>query len=294
MTEYGYTGSAAPEGQEIGRVLEFRRDKYTVMTPHGEASAVLRGAFLHGARTRSDLPTVGDFVLLTPNDNGPWRVDKLLPRHSKFSRLDEFGHGYAHVKANREQVVAVNFDYVFIMTSLNRDFRAARLKRYLKQTLAGGGTPVIILTKCDICEDAQPYINEAREAAPGVPVHTLSTVTGQGIAELSQYLQPGKTIVFLGMSGVGKSSLLNALAGDELATVRQTRNVDAAKGAHTTTHRQLFRLPSGALVIDTPGMRLMGLIDTEITEATDDKFRRRQQSKKEGKEHAKYWRAHKK
>ena len=262
LKQYGYTESGElPDGSIPGRVVDFRRSQYSVITENGEVAAVLKGAFIYDAQVRADLPCVGDFVLLEFNENGASQITKLLPRFSKFSRSDFSGHGFAHIKANREQVVAVNFDYVFILTSLDRDFRVNRILRYLTQTRSSGGQPVVILTKADQADDFTPQVNEVHEAAPDVPVHAISSITGYGLDELNTYLQPAKTVVFLGMSGVGKSSLLNVLANEDLMEVRDTRRVDVSKGSHTTTHRQLFMLPSGAMIIDTPGMRELGLFD---------------------------------
>lgn len=273
LKQYGYT-EAAPlsEGLIPGRVIEFRRNQYSVVTEHGEVDAVLKGAFVHDAVVRADLPCVGDFVALQYNESGASRIAGLLPRRTKFSRSDAFGHGFAHVKANMEQIVAVNFDYVFIVTSLNRDFRVNRILRYLTQTRASGGTPVVILTKADLCEDFSAQVEAVLEAAPDVGVHAVSSHTGFGLDALSKYLQPGKTLVFLGMSGVGKSSLLNALASEDIMAVKETRKEDSSKGKHTTTHRQLIMLPCGAMVIDTPGMRELGLYDAEesISEGFSD------------------------
>jgi len=273
LSRYGYKEmKTPPDGLIPGRVVEFRRNQYTVITQFGEVSAVLKGAFVYDAVVRSDLPCVGDFILLQYNESGVSLITELLPRSSKFSRSDYSGHGYAHIKANREQVVATNFDYVFIVTSLNRDFRINRILRYLTQTRASGGTPVVILTKSDLCDDFSIQVSEVQEAAPGVAVYAVSSHTGFGLDKLSEYIAPGKTVVFLGMSGVGKSSLLNALANEDIMTVKETRNVDVSKGAHTTTHRQLVLLPCGAMVIDTPGMRELGLIDAEesISEGFSD------------------------
>jgi ribosome biogenesis GTPase len=210
-------------------------------------------------------------VLLRRNDSGISRITELLPRRSKFSRADFSGHGYAHIKANREQIVAVNFDYVFIVTSLNKDFNIKRVERYLIQVRQSGGKPVVILTKSDLAGDIEEQLEALRNAAPGVPVHAVSSFTGQGLEALDAYLKPGKTVVFLGMSGVGKSSLLNALMGREVMIVKAIRE-DDSRGRHTTTHRQLFMLPSGAMVIDTPGMRELGLFGSEdaITEGFSD------------------------
>ena len=264
LKQYGYSETKVlPEGIKAGRVTEVHRNQYMVITEHGEVPATLKGSFVYDAAIRADLPCTGDFVHLQYNISGPSLITQVLPRHSKFSRADSFGHAYAHIKANREQVVATNFDYVFILTSLNRDFRVARIMRYLTQTRQSGGQPVVLLTKADLTGDFNPQLNEVKAAAPDVPVHVISSHTRFGFETLGRYLKPEKTIVFLGMSGVGKSSLLNALADDDLADVRETRKVDSSKGSHTTTHRQLFMLPSGAMVIDTPGMREIGLYDAE-------------------------------
>ena len=208
------------------------------------------------------MPCVGDFVLVHYHDSGVSLIADLLPRHSKFSRLDVFGHSYAHIKANREQVVAVNFDYVFILSSLNQDFSVNRIMRYLVQTRQSGAEPVVILTKADLSENTNALVDEVLRIAPGVSVHAVSSYTGFGLEALDEYLLPGKTVVFLGMSGVGKSSLLNVLMDREVMVVRAIRE-DDGRGRHTTTHRELFMLPSGAMVIDTPGMRELGLFDAD-------------------------------
>jgi ribosome biogenesis GTPase len=260
LKQYGFIETEIPaaDGLMPGRVTEQRREQYTVITGRGEVSALLKGAFLHDAVVRADLPCVGDFVLLQYNESGASLITHLLPRRSKFSRADFSGHGYAHIKANREQIVAVNFDYVFILSSLNQDFNVGRIIRYLTQARQSEGKPVVLLTKADLAPDAGVLADEARQAAPGVPVHAVSSYTGAGLDELDEYLQPGKTVVFLGMSGVGKSSLLNALMQRDVMAVKAIRE-DDGRGRHTTTHRQLFMLPSGAMVIDTPGMRELGL-----------------------------------
>jgi len=197
--------------------------------------------------------------LLQYNANGNSFIAALLPRHSKFSRADFSGHTAGYVKTILEQVAATNFDYVFILSSLNWDFKINRVLRYLTQSRQSGGQPVVILTKADLVEDFTVLLTEAQKAAPDVPVHAVS---GFGLDALVDYLQPGKTVVFLGMSGVGKSSLLNALMNQEVMTVKAIRE-DDSRGRHTTTHRQLFMLPSGAMVIDTPGMRELGLFDAD-------------------------------
>lgn len=271
LREYGYFGPGTEAGLIPARVTEVRRGRWGVVCERGEARAILKGSFAHGAAERADLPAVGDFVLISYNERGDSAIARLLPRRTKFSRTDFSGHAVGYVKTVLEQVVAANFDYVFILTSLNADFNVNRVARYLLQARESGAVPVVVLTKSDLCGDPEAYVRDVREAAGGAAICVVSARTGAGLGDLRQFLAPGKTAVFLGMSGVGKSSLLNALAGEALMDVSEIRE-DDARGRHTTTHRQLFRLPGGALVIDTPGMRELGLWDAEggIAEAYPD------------------------
>lgn len=259
LKTYGYTEiEAIPDGLLPGRVTELRRERFTVMTGMGEVKAVLKGTFYHSSATRIDFPCVGDFVLLHHNESGDSLIVTVLPRRSKFSRADYSGHAASFARTVLEQVVATNFDYVFILSSLNGDFNVARIMRYLTQARQSGGQPVIILTKADLVEEINVPLAEIAQSIPDVPVHAICSHTGMGLNELSPYLMPGNTVVFLGMSGVGKSSLLNALIEQDVMKVQAIREGDS-RGRHTTTHRQLFLLPSGAMVIDTPGMRELGL-----------------------------------
>ena len=263
LKQYGYFETEpAPAGLLAGRVTELQRELYTVMTAYGELQAVLKGTYYHEAELREDFPSVGDFVLLRYNDSGPSRVTELLPRRSKFSRADFSGHAAGYAKTVLEQVVAANFDSVFIVSSLNRDFNLGRIERYLIQARQSGGVPVVILTKADLVDDFSEQLALVRAIAPDVPAYAVSSRTGLGLEALDPYLAPGQTVVFLGMSGVGKSSLLNALMGREVMLVRAIREEDS-RGRHTTTHRQLFMLPGGAMVIDTPGMRELGLFSAD-------------------------------
>ncbi|MCM3038091.1 ribosome small subunit-dependent GTPase A [Paenibacillus motobuensis] len=263
LKQYGYIEAETPPiGLIPGRVTELQREQYTVITEQGEVTAVLKGTFYHTAGAREDFPCVGDFVLLQYNENGASRIANLLPRRSKFSRADFSGHAIGYARTILEQVVATNFDYVFIVSSLNWDFKVNRIMRYLTQTRQSGGQPVVILTKADLAPDLNAPLVDVQKAAPDVPVHAVSSHTGVGLDALCEYLQPGKTVVLLGMSGVGKSSLLNALMNQEVMTVQAIREEDS-RGRHTTTHRQLFMLPSGAMVIDTPGMRELGLFGAD-------------------------------
>ena len=195
-------------------------------------------------------------------ENGDSQILATLPRKTFFSRRDPTpGRG--------EQAVAANFDYVFIMQSLNQDFNPKRLERYLTLAWQSGATPVILLTKADLVEDYWDYLTQVERVAAGVNTHVVSAHTGFGLNRLNAYLQPGKTVVFLGSSGVGKSSLVNALAGETVMTVNTIRE-DDSKGRHTTTHRQLIRLQNGVMIIDTPGMRELGMWD--VSEGLGDAF----------------------
>jgi ribosome biogenesis GTPase len=271
---YGFTGEITVGDDNLvpGRVVELRRERYTCVSAYGEIPAVLKGGFVHRAKASEDFPTVGDFVLFKYNENGSSPIVRLLPRISKFSRSDFGGHIAGYAKNAREQVVAANFDYVFIVSSLNRDFNLNRIARYLTAAWQSGGFPVVVLTKADLCVDGyDAQVAAARELAGAAPVIPVSSYSGFGLSALESYLAPAKTAVLLGSSGVGKSSLLNALAGEELMAVKGIRE-DDSRGRHTTTHRQLATLPSGAFVIDTPGMRELGLWDAGegIAEAFPD------------------------
>jgi len=252
-----------------GRIIEGRREKFNVVCEYGEVPAELKGSFYHNLEEGDLFPAAGDFVLINYNNTGASLITAVLPRRSEFSRVDFLGHAAGFVKNVREQVLAANFDYVFILSSLNFDLNLNRLARYLTASLQSGGFPVFILTKADLCDTYKEKAAEVQKIAREVPVIPISSKTGVGLDELAPFLEPAKTVVFLGSSGVGKSSLLNRLAGRQLMDVKDIRE-DDSKGRHTTTHRQLFRISPdgsspmypGALIIDTPGIREVGLWDS--------------------------------
>lgn len=247
LRDYGWQGEESPD---IARVSAVFRERFELICAQGETRGFLKpGAFMRGDEP---LPTVGDFVRIEYNPAGDSRITGVEPRRTYFARRKSGPNA-------REQAVAANFDYVLLATSLNGDFNLHRMERYLTAAYDSGAVPVVLLTKADLCADHARRAAEVAAMAPGVDVHAISALTGQGMDALARYVQPGITLALLGSSGVGKSSLINALAGSERMRVNHTRSVDSSKGRHTTTHRQLLRLPGGALIIDTPGMRELGI-----------------------------------
>ncbi len=243
----------AAQGLEPARVIVQQRGLYEVVTEIATLSATLSGRFAHEAKD-GDYPVAGDWVAITARtDEGKATIRHLLPRASAFVRR-EAGPG-----APRGQVVAANVDTALLLASLNADLSIRRIERYLATAWEGGAAPVIVLTKADLCDDVDTHQREVEAVAYGAPVHVISCVTGEGLDAVRACLKPAKTAVLVGSSGVGKSTLLNALAGKELMVTRAIRDDDT--GTHTTTHRELVLLDSGALILDTPGMRELGLWD---------------------------------
>ncbi|MBD2256082.1 ribosome small subunit-dependent GTPase A [Pseudanabaena sp. FACHB-2040] len=234
--------------------LEYRRT-YRIYTEQGELPAQLSGQFRHQAADLSAFPAVGDWVAVQLHDDGTHAtIHQVLPRQSQFARKAAGGKTEA-------QVVAANIDTVFLVSGLDGDFNLRRIERSLVLAWESGANPVIVLNKADDCEDLETRLEAVEGIALGVPVVPISALTGSGIEALEPYLQPGQTVALIGSSGVGKSTLTNSLLGDSLQETRAVRANDQ-RGRHTTTHRHLLRLPSGALLIDTPGMRELQLWST--------------------------------
>ncbi len=252
LRDYGYTYTETEDGDIPARVTAVHKERYELVCEKGQCFGRLKTGIYYGTGGE-EFPTAGDFVHIRFNENGDSQIVKTLNRRSLFSRREPG-------PIPREQAVAANFDYVFIMQSLNQDFNIARLERYVTLGWQSGAVPVIILSKADLAKEYESRVREVERAAAGVCVFPVSAKTGFGISALGDYLKPRKTIVFLGSSGVGKSSLVNVLAGEDMMNVSTIRE-DDDKGRHTTTHRQLIMLSGGFMIIDTPGMRELGMWD---------------------------------
>ncbi|MBR5948799.1 MAG: ribosome small subunit-dependent GTPase A [Clostridia bacterium] len=245
---------------ELGRICEIRKNSFIISFEGGEVFAKLKGSF--GYASPKELPIVGDHVSFIHNPSGDSVIQRVLERKTLLSRPDAFTRGGV-------QYMAANVDYCFIVTSLNEDYSASRIARYTSIALAGGCVPVAILTKSDICADVEKYVREAAAVSDKIRVYAVSALTGEGMDALEEYFIPNSTICLMGSSGAGKSTLINTLAGDRIMKTAGIRERDD-KGRHTTTHRQLIKLDSGVFIIDTPGMREIGVACAE--DGVDDAF----------------------
>jgi ribosome biogenesis GTPase / thiamine phosphate phosphatase len=239
------------------RVAAQHRGEYVLLTETEEIRAKAAGRLFYEHKVGGQLPAVGDWVGVTP----PATINSILPRRSAFIRKHAGDD-------SMEQVLAANVDAAFLLAGLDDDFSLRRLERYITTAWESGASPIVVLTKADLCDDVPEAVFAVETVAIGVPVHPVSNVLGTGLDALAPYLQPGRTVVLLGSSGVGKSTLLNRLAGAE---VMKTRAVAAdGTGRHTTVHRELVPLAGGGLVIDTPGLRELQFWEGDIDAAFED------------------------
>lgn len=250
-----FAEASIAEGADAGavaRVTAELRGEYRLRTAAGEVPAQLAPRLRKGAADRLDRPMVGDWVVIEPANGGAEvTIHGILPRRTLLARRGAGGGGEV-------QPIAANVDLVFIVMGLDGNYNPRRLERYLVAARESGAEPVVILSKADLCPVAVERVAEAETLSPGVRVVPVNSLAGQGVALVREVLAPGLTACFVGSSGVGKSTLVNRLAGEEVMATGAVRERDA-KGRHTTTHRQMILLPCGAIVIDTPGMREFGL-----------------------------------
>jgi ribosome biogenesis GTPase len=237
-----------------GRVaIEFNQI-FRIYVEDGELDAITAGRLKHRARSRAELPAVGDWVAVRkrPEEDRGVIID-VLPRRSAFTRR-------AAGDVTGEQVVAANVDVVFVVMGLDRDYNVRRLERYLVMARESGASPVVLLTKPDLCPDLSGHLREVTSLAGDIVVHVVNPKAGEGLEQVRAVLGAGRTAALLGSSGVGKSTIINRLIGADVQKTREVRESDS-KGRHTTTHRELVVLPEGGLMIDTPGMRELQLWD---------------------------------
>jgi len=244
------------DGLTPARVAIQHRGAYDLLAEAGE----LRAAAATRLVKLDELPVVGDWVGLDPETQ---QVEAVLPRRTSISRKEVW-------KAVREQVLAANVDVAFLVQGLPLDFNVRRLERYLAMAWESGAQPVVVLTKIDLVDDVAPFIDEVETITLGAcPVYAVSALTGEGLDTLRPHFEPNRTAVLLGSSGVGKSTIVNALAGQELLATQEVR-ADDQRGRHTTTHRELILLRGGGVVLDTPGIRELQLWDADLEQAFGD------------------------
>lgn len=243
-----------PEGTIRCRVIRQQREQYGIADEQGNEYATrVSGKYMNNAAAADDYPAVGDYVAARIEGDTAI-IHALFPRKSAFVRK-------VSGKTFAAQVVAANVDTVFLCMSLNENFNARRMERYVAAAWESGARPVIVLTKADICIDVDAKLNELYSAAPGVDIVAVCAMDGTGMDKLSPYIAKGETIAFVGSSGVGKSTLINRLTGSD--TMQTGAISGGGRGRHTTTHRELIPLANGATLIDTPGMRELGMMDAE-------------------------------
>lgn len=242
--------------RRVGRICNVQKNMFTILFDDKEISAKCKGSFYYGELI---YPIVGDYVEFDYQPLGESRIVKVCDRKSVLKRPYPGDHS---MKNSIEQEMVANVDYCFVVCSLNDNFNVNRIVRYISVAAAGNVEPVVVLTKADVCDNIVDYVNEVEKAAGNVKVYAVSAIRNDGMNELEKYCKPDVTIALMGSSGVGKSTLINALSGSEIMKTGAVRESDS-KGRHTTTTRQLFVLSNGVTIVDTPGMRELGMCDVE-------------------------------
>ncbi|PKL42175.1 MAG: ribosome small subunit-dependent GTPase A [Candidatus Riflebacteria bacterium HGW-Riflebacteria-1] len=248
--------------ENVARVISDSHEIYLLQTSQGVCRGSMTGKMRYNAAGRRDLPAVGDWVVISRPDAHNAVIEALFPRRTDLCR-SAVQASASSLRAD-VQIIAANIDTAFIVVAVDRDFSINRIDRYMSLILQGGAIPVVLLNKCDLIDEEtwKSHENQLYKRHPGVEVIATSLITGQGLELLAKATPSGQTCCFIGSSGVGKSSLINYLAGEEMIATAQISAVNA-RGRHTTTSRHLHLLPSGALLLDTPGMREVAMSDAE-------------------------------
>jgi len=244
-------------GFKPARVSSEQKNSYKVITENGEFIAKMSDKLWFETFDRSELPVVGDWVAVSNLDKMEnIIIQNVLPRKSKFSRkaLDSYGRNFSKEGISEEQILSANIDIVALVIALDDDFNLRKIERYMTLMWDSGAEPVIILNKTDDCHNYAKFVKKVENISNGIPVYAISAKENYGLENLLKYIKPGKTISFIGSSGVGKSTIINRILGEDRMLVYEIRDADH-RGRHTTTHRQLLLLPDGGILIDNPGMR---------------------------------------
>lgn len=251
--------------ENIARIISCKGAIYGLLTPYGKQKAKLTGKFIHNIQAPKDYPVVGDYVEFCKVQNNDYlSINKVLKRKNKFSRKMPISGGRKLYKGvidggiTEEQVMAANINYVLILVALDQNFNIARLERYILLAKSSDLQPVIVLTKRDLCQNYQSYINKVNAIDKELAVYAVSSITGAGVNNLNSYLKPYYTIALIGSSGVGKSTLLNYLSSKEVQKTKALSE-SSGKGKHTTTHREMFFLENNCMIIDMPGIKELQL-----------------------------------
>jgi ribosome biogenesis GTPase len=240
------------------RVTKESINQYWLMTDEGEIKAALSTKFFMSAFGKEQLPVVGDWAAINkPEGSDEYFIEGVLPRRTKLIRKgkDTFGRNFEKAGDGGIRIISSNIDTVFYVAAMDhRDFNLSKIERYIVMLYESGAEPVLVLNKKDICPDFEEYISRVKKISGDLPVYAVSAVDFDGLDGLLQYLKPGKTVSFIGSSGVGKSSIINALMGEDIMFVSDIRTADR-RGKHTTTHHEMLLFPEGGILIDNPGIR---------------------------------------
>ena len=267
LNEYGwnhffaddFSANNYPElNYQPARITKESKNQFWIMTENGEEKAVMSTRFFMSCFTKEELPVVGDWVAVhLPENSEEFFIEGVLNRKTRLIRKgkDTYGRNFEKAGESGIRIISSNIDTVFYVASLDsRDFNLTKIERYLIMLYDSGANPVLILNKKDLCPEYADYVQELQTISGDLPIHTVSAVDFDGISELYKYLQVGQTVAFIGSSGVGKSSIVNALIGEETMFVSRIRTADK-RGKHTTTHREMLLFPDGGILIDNPGIR---------------------------------------